>query len=153
LAFLAAARAHGGGLWWRGEWACTRTYRVRDRWGVERKHTLRPDAELRYAGPGGAFRAFLEIDRDNESAKRLAGKVTRYYAYRADSGDDGFAVFLVTLGLGRGDGSLTAACEIARERRVPVLDLHATTAAELTTYGPWASIWRDVRGRLRPLST
>jgi len=151
LAFLAATRARGGTLWWRGEWACTRTYRTRDRRGVERKYTLRPDVALCYEGPGGSLHAFLEVDRNQESARRLAGKVAQYDDYRSAIGDDGFAVLLITPGSGRGDRPLAAAREIARERHIPALDLRVTTAAELATCGPWAPIWRDVHGQLRPL--
>lgn len=152
LAFLTAARMRGGGLWWRGEWACTRTYRARDRNGTCHKYTLRPDAELCYDGPGGPLHAFLEIDRDNESAKRLAAKVAQYDNYRAATGDVEFAVLLVTLGPGRSHEPLSAVGELARERRVPPLDLRATTAVDLTGHGPWASIWRDAHGGIHPLA-
>lgn len=46
LALLAAARAEGGELEWRGEWACTHTFAK-----GSRLHTLRPDAEGTYIGP------------------------------------------------------------------------------------------------------
>jgi len=152
LAFLTAARSRGGRLWWRGEWACTRTYRTRDRQGVERKYTLRPDAELRYDGPGGPLRAFLEYDREQEAPKRFAGKVAQYDAYRAATGDDGFAVLFVTPRSERGEIALAAARNIARTERRPLLDVHATTAAELAAHGPWATIWRDAHGSIRPLT-
>src|SRR5205823_770751 len=45
LALLAAARAAGGSVAWRGEWACARRYPA-----GQRLRTLRPDAEARYAG-------------------------------------------------------------------------------------------------------
>lgn len=153
LSFLAASRARRGTLEWRGEWACTRTYHARDRGGIERKQTLRPDAELRYDGADGSFRAFLEIDRDNESAKRLAGKVRQYYDYRANGGDSQFTVLLVTLGRGRADGPLGAARTIALERHIPVLDVRATTAAKLAAHGPWAPIWRNTRDATGSLLT
>ena len=138
LAFLAAARARGGHLWWRGEWACTRTYRARDRCGVEHKYVLRPDAELRYDGPGGPVRAFLEVDRDQEAPKRFAAKVVRYDAYRADTGDDGFAVLFVTPRPKRGEIALAAARASARRGRHPLLNVRATTAADLADQGPGA---------------
>jgi len=146
LAFLAAARACGGTLWWRGEWACTRTYRTRDRRGVERKYTLRLDAELRYDGPGGPLRAFLEYDREQEAPKRFAGKVAQYNAYRAATGDDGFAVLFVTPRPARGEIVLAAARDIARTERRPLLDVRATTVADLADHGPWAPLWRDANG-------
>jgi len=146
LAFLAAARARGGTLWWRGEWACTRTYRARDQRGVERKYTLRPDAELRYDGPGGIVRAFLEYDREQEAPKRFAGKVAQYNAYRVAISDDGFTVLFVTPRPERGEIALAAARNIARTERRPLFDVHATTAAALADYGPWAPVWRDANG-------
>ncbi len=146
LAFLAGARARGGTLGWRGEWACTRTYRARDRRGVERTHTLRPDAELRYDGPDGRFRAYLEYDREREAPKRFAGKVAQYAAYRADTGDDGFTVLFVTPRVERGEIALAAARAIARTGCRPRLDVRATTAADLADQGPWALIWRDANG-------
>ncbi len=151
LAFLTAAGARGGSLWWHGEWACTRTYRTRDRRGVERKYTLRPDAELRYDGLGGPLRAFLEYDREQEAPKRFAGKVAQYDAYRADTGDDGFAVLFVTPRRERGEIALAAARAIARTGRRPLLDVRATTAADLADQGPWASIWWDANGGVGPL--
>ncbi len=153
LAFFAAARTHGGNLWWRGEWACTRPYLAPDRHGRERTHTLRPDAEVRYDGPGGPFRAFVEIDLDSESAQQLAGKVEQYDAYRAWSGDDGFSVLFVTPGPKRGEGPLTRAREIARDRRRPPLDVRATTATALSASGPWGPIWRDAHGAIRPFGS
>ncbi len=151
LAFLTSARSSGGRLWWRGEWACTRTYRARDRQGVERKYTLRPDAELHYDGPGGPLRAFLEYDREQEASKRFAGKVAQYDAYRAATGDDGFAVLFVTPRPERGEIALAAARNIARTERRPLLEVHTTTAAELAAHGPWAPIWRDANGGVGPL--
>ena len=153
LAFLEAARARGGSVWWRGEWACTRTYRARDRRGVERKYTLRPDAEVRYAGLGGPLRAFLEYDREQEAPKRFAGKVAQYDAYRAATGDDGFAVLFVTPRPERGEIALAAARDIARTGtgRCPLLDVRATTAAELAAGGPWTPIWWDARGAVGPI--
>lgn len=156
LAFLAATRTHGGRLWWRGEWACTRTYRARDRRGVERKQTLRPDAELRYEGPGGSFRAFVEVDRANESATQLAGKVTQYFNYRTVSHDDHFAVLFITSGPKRGEGPLAWARVMSHDRHVPPLDVNATTAAALSTEGPWAPVWWGADGarrRLGPFGT
>lgn len=150
-AFLAATRARGGTLWWRGEWACTRPYLETDQHGHEGTHTLRPDAELRYSGPGGSLRAFLEVDRDNESATQLAGKVDQYAAYRASTGNSSFAVLLVIPGVGRAHAPLARARELSHTQRMPVLDLRATTAAELAARGPWATIWRDVRGSIGAL--
>jgi hypothetical protein len=82
LAFLTAARARGGRLQWRGEWACTHTYTAPRRAERERTSTLRPDAELRCEGPGGPLYAFLEYDRATEAKERLAAKVAQYNAYR-----------------------------------------------------------------------
>jgi len=152
LAFLAAARARGGHLWWRGEWACTRTYYARDRNGVEHKYVLRPDAELRYDGPGGPVRAYLEYDREREAPKRFAGKVAQYVAYRTDTGDDEFTVLFVTSRPARGEIVLAAARAIARRGRLPVLDVRATTATDLADQGPWAPIWRDAHGGVGFLS-
>ncbi len=151
LAFLVAARARGGNLRWRGEWACARPYLAPDTHGREKIYTLRPDAELRDEGPGGPLRAFLEIDRDTESAEQLAGKVDQYDAYRAHSGDDGFAVLFVTPSPKRGEGPCARAREIGRDRRRPPLDVRATTAALLSAHGPWSPIWRDAQGAIRPL--
>jgi len=148
LVFLAGARARSGSLEWRGEWACTRTYHARDRRGAEHTYTLRPDAELRYNGSGGHFRAFLEYDREREAPKRFAAKVAQYDAYRADSGDGGFTVLFVTPRSERGEIALAAARNIARTERRPLLDVRATTAAELAAHGPWAPIWRDTGGRV-----
>lgn len=142
LAFLAATRARGGTLWWRGEWACTRTYRAPDQWGVEQKFTLRPDAELHYEGPGGPFRAFLEVDLATESAKRLAGKVTQYVNYCTDTHDDRFAVLFVTPRPERGEIPLAAARDVARKQRLH-LDVRTTTAVDLARRGPWTPIWRS----------
>jgi len=146
LAFLAAARACGGRLRWRGEWACTRTYHARDRNGIDHTYVLRPDAELRYDGPGSPVRAYLEYDRAREAPERFAGKVAQYAAYRADSGDDGFAVLFVTPRPERGEVALAAARAIARRGHRPLLDVRATTATDLAGHGPWAPIWRDTRG-------
>jgi len=55
------------------------------------------------------FRAFIEVDRDTESAEQLAAKVDQYDAYRAHSGDDGFTVLFVTPGPKRGEGPLARA--------------------------------------------
>ncbi len=151
LAFLAATRARGGSLWWRGEWACTRTYRARDRRGVERKYTLRPDAEVRYDGADGPLRAFLEYDREQEAPKRFAGKVAQYDAYRAATGDDGFAVLFVTPRPERGEIALAAARKIAQMGHRSLLDVRATTTADLAGHEPWAPIWRDANGGIGPL--
>jgi len=151
LVFLAGARARGGRLEWRGEWACTRTYHARDRRGTEHKYTLRPDAELRYNGPGGRFRAFLEYDREQEAPKRFAGKVAQYDAYRAEIGDDGFTVLFVTPRPERGEVALAAARASARPGRRPLLGVRATTATDLAGQGPWAPIWRDAHGAVGPI--
>jgi hypothetical protein len=151
LVFLAGARARGGRLEWRGEWACTRTYHARDRRGTEHKYTLRPDAELRYNGPGGRFRAFLEYDREQEAPKRFAGKVAQYDAYRAEIGDDGFTVLFVTPRPERGEIALAAARASARPGRRPLLGVRATTATDLAGQGPWAPIWRDAHGAVGPI--
>jgi len=95
----------------------------------------------------------VEIDRGSESAEQLAGKVEQYDAYRAWSGDDGFSVLFVTPGPKRGEGPLARTRQIARDRRLPPLDVRATTAAALSSSGPWASIWRDTHGAIRPLGS
>ncbi len=146
LAFLSATRARGGTLEWRGEWACTRTYCVVDRYGRERLQTLRPDAELRYEGAGGPLHAFLEIDRGTTAAWRLANKIDQYNAYRVGGGEDAFTVLLVTIGHGRADAPLARALALGQLQRTAPLDLRATTLTDLTAHGPWAPIWRDPRG-------
>lgn len=156
LAFLAAARARGGALRWRGEWACTHIYRGMDRNGTERRHTLRPDAELSYAGLGGPLRAFLEVDRDSEPAKQLAGKVMQYATYRADAADtrdhdDTFAVLFITTHPARGAMPLDIARAIGRQQCHLLIDVRTATAADLTAHGPWAPIWRHASGAMRPL--
>ncbi len=145
LAFLLATRARGGALEWHGEWACTRAYRVIDRHGRERLRTLRPDAELRYTGPGGPLHAFLELDRCTTAAWRLANKVDQYDAYRAEGGEDRFVVLLVTVGRARADAPLERARTLARLQRTAPLDLRATTMEDLGAHGPWAPIWRAAR--------
>ncbi len=146
LAFLLATRARGGALEWHGEWACTRAYRVVDRRRRARLQTLRPDAELRYTGPGGPLHAFLELDRGTTAAWRLANKVDQYDAYRASSGDERFAVLLVTTGPDRADAPLARARALAQLQRTAPLDLRATTLEELAARGPWAPIWFDTGG-------
>ena len=67
LALLAAVRAAGGALQWRGEWACTQIYA-----NGPRLHTLRPDAEGRYCGPVGPLHFFVEVDRGHPLSGALA---------------------------------------------------------------------------------
>ncbi len=151
MSFLRAARLRGGQLSWCGEWACARTHFVTDCSGQSRRHILRPDAELHYSGAGGPLHAFVEIDRAQESARRLAGKINQYGDYRQNLERGTFAVLLVVPGTGRGAGPLARAQEIAMSGRVPFIDLRVATASDLATHGPWAPIWRSMHGTMNPL--
>jgi hypothetical protein len=138
LALLAAARAAGGSLSWRGEWACARRYPA-----GQRLRTLRPDAEARYAGPTGTHHLFVEVDRGTKRSHALAGKLARYATYHASSGRDRVMVLLVTTGNERGWELLRLNETLPERVGMPPLDLLVTTNAEIAEHGAQARIWRS----------
>jgi hypothetical protein len=148
LALLAAARAAGGALQWRGEWACTQIYA-----NGPRLHTLRPDAEGRYCGPVGPLHFFVEVDRGTARLWRLATKLAQYYAYRSHSERDEIVLLLVTTGPDRGRAATRLNEALAARTRTPVLDLRVTTQAELAQLGssahPRSAVF-GARGLLHP---
>lgn len=89
LALLRGARARGGVLSWRGDWACRHEYDIlapaspaewdRKPDGQRRRGTLYPDAEALYAGPSPEPRRlyYVEADRDTEglTGARPGGKI------------------------------------------------------------------------------
>jgi DNA-binding MarR family transcriptional regulator len=141
LALLAAARAAGGSLTWRGEWACARRYPA-----GQRLRTLRPDAEARYAGPSGTHHLFVEVDRGTKRSHALAGQLTQYATYHASSGRDRVMVLLVTMGNERGWELLCLNETLPERVGMPPLDLLVTTRAEIAERGVQAHIWRATSG-------
>lgn len=148
LSFLVAARARGGALRWRGEWACARKRGTEGRSDSRKGYSVRPDAELWYDGLGGTLHAFLEYDRSTSTVEDLANKVDRYADYRTDSGDHCFTVLLITGRPDRANKPLARAHDLPYKRRLPSLDLRAATLIDLRAQGPWAPIWRDTYGSI-----
>lgn len=165
LAFLRGARARGGALTWRGEWACRHAYDMGPRslggWdgeleGQRRCGSLYPDAEARYAGPAPGSRRlyYIEVDRDTEGltgARGLEGKFTRYLDYRRDlarraAPPPPVTVLFVTTTDARATATIALTARLAIDRREQPLDLHATTFAALGRSDPWAPIWSDLSG-------
>jgi hypothetical protein len=144
LALRQGAEERGGTLWWRGDWACPRTYR-----DGERLCTVRPDAEGGYRDTTGGLSFYLELDRGTTSHRKVDRKLGHYYAYRATTT---VTVLLVTLGSGRCREVLHRVEALAVERGTVPLDVRATTLNELRTQGPWASIWRTLDGTCGPLA-
>jgi Replication-relaxation len=144
LALRQGAEERGGTVWWRGDWACPRTYR-----DGERLCTVRPDAEGGYGDATGWLSFYLELDRGTTSHRKVDRKLEHYYAYRATTT---VTVLLVTLGSGRCREVLHRVEALAVERGTAPLDVRATTLDELRTHGPWASIWRTLDGTCGPLA-
>jgi hypothetical protein len=148
LALHQGADERGGTLWWRGDWACPRTYR-----DGERLCTVRPDAQGGYSDATGGLSFYLELDRGTTSHRKVDRKLAHYYAYRdAYRATTMVTVLLVTLGSGRCREVLHRVEVLAVERRTAPLDVRATTLDELRTHGPWASIWRALDGTCGPLA-
>lgn len=141
LALLAATRACGGDLVWRGEWACITRYPDGPRRGL-----LKPDAEVLYTGPGDRRRLFVELDRGTMRLPRLGAKLARYGAYRAGVGRDQVTVLLVTTGYERGWEALHLNESLPRIKRMPPLDLVVTTDGEIAERGAGARLWRGTFG-------
>jgi hypothetical protein len=144
LALRQGAEERGGTLWWRGDWACPRTYR-----DGERLCTVRPDAEGGYRDATGGLSFYLELDRGTTSHRKVDRKLEHYYGYRATTA---VTVLLVTLGAGRCREVLHRVEALAVERGTAPLDVRATTLDELRTQGPWACIWRTPDATCGPLA-
>jgi len=141
LALLAASRATGARLAWRGEWACTQKYED----GPD-LCTLRPDAEARYAGPDGGRQIFVEVDRGTKRLDALQAKLAQYGAYRAGTGRDQVTVLVVTTGYERGYELLHLNETLPRDVGTRPLDLLVTTRAEVAERAAQARIWRATAG-------
>jgi len=141
LALLDAARATGAELAWRGEWACTQPYED----GPDLR-TLRPDAEVRYAGPDGGRQFFVEVDRGTKRLDALQAKLAQYGAYRAGTGRDQVTVLVVTTGYERGWEVLHLNETLRRDVGTRPLDLLVTTRAEVAERVAQARIWRVTAG-------
>src|SRR5205085_3467755 len=135
LALLAAARAAGRSVAWRGEWACARRYPA-----GQRLRTLRPDAEARYAGPTGTHHLFVEVDRGTKRSHAVAGQLAQYATYHASSGRDRVMMLLVTTGNERGWELLRLNETLPERVGMPPLDLLVTTNAEIAEHGAQARI-------------
>ncbi len=137
LALLTAALTTDAELTWRGEWACAQTYED----GPD-LHTLRPDAQVWYVGPGGAREFFVEVDRGTKRLDALQEKLARYGAYRAGVGRDQVTVLVVTTGYERGWEVLHLNEILLQDVGTRPLDLLVTTRAEVAERGAQARIWR-----------
>jgi hypothetical protein len=141
LALLGASRVTGGGLRWRGEWACTHTYLA-----GQRLHTVRPDAEGLFTGAEGSLRFYVEVDRGTTRLWRLAGKLSQYYAYRAGTDQRHITLLLVTSGEGRGREAMRLNEMLAVRLHTHPLDLCVTTGVEVAERGASARVWCTASG-------
>jgi hypothetical protein len=110
------------------------------RMGEKMRGTLRPDAELIVIAPAGPVDLLLEWDRGTETLERLEEKLHRYrtaerklYDYPGPR-----SILIVVPGKRRLD-NLRELCSDLSEGGWPIL---ATTATDLRTASPLASIWQ-----------
>jgi hypothetical protein len=110
------------------------------RMGEKMRGTLRPDAELILAAPGGPVDLLLEWDRGTETLDWLEEKLRRYRtAERKLYEHAGLRSILFVVPGGRRLDNLRELCTDLIEGSWPIL---ATTTAELRTAGPLARIWQ-----------
>lgn len=149
LSFVRAARAQGGRLSWRGEWACVRTF---EREG--KQHLLRPDAEAEYADGAQHLHIIVELDRSTSPLGDIAAQLTRYHWYaqtlmdatlpgRHHSNQPRVLVaFVATKSDARAQNIIVTANTVALVEGRNVLDVRATSLRRLVRRGALGRIWR-----------